>query len=80
MMLALVMTPSARGWRPGAKASVARAEDLLLVSDEHTHPLAPGRRDALRDASEQMARLAGTGETSVSRLTLAAGLLQDLGH
>ncbi|WP_019994710.1 NAD-glutamate dehydrogenase [Aureimonas ureilytica] len=36
--------------------------------------------DALRDASEQMARLAGTGETSVSRLTLAAGLLQDLGH
>ena len=28
----------------------ARAEDLLLVSDEHNHPLAPGRRDALRDA------------------------------
>ena len=28
----------------------ARAEDLLLVSDEHNQPLAPGRRDALRDA------------------------------
>lgn len=28
----------------------ARAEDLLLVSDEHNHPLAAERRDALRDA------------------------------
>ncbi len=28
----------------------ARAEDLLLVSDEHNHPLAAARRDALRDA------------------------------
>jgi [protein-PII] uridylyltransferase len=27
-----------------------RAEDLLLVSDDHNHPLAPERRDALRDA------------------------------
>ena len=27
-----------------------RAEDLLLVSDAHNHPLAPGRRDALRAA------------------------------
>ena len=28
----------------------ARAEDLLLVSDEHNQALAPDRRDALRDA------------------------------
>ena len=27
-----------------------RAEDLLLVSDAHNHPLAPDRRDALRAA------------------------------
>ncbi|KQQ89571.1 NAD-glutamate dehydrogenase [Aureimonas sp. Leaf324] len=35
--------------------------------------------DTLRAAAEQLQRLAGTGETSVSRLTLAAGLLQDVG-
>ena len=28
----------------------ARAEDLLLVSDEHNHPLSPERCDALRVA------------------------------
>ncbi|MFC0194688.1 NAD-glutamate dehydrogenase domain-containing protein [Aureimonas pseudogalii] len=36
--------------------------------------------EALASTAEQMRRLAGTGETSVSRLTLAAGLLQDLAH
>ncbi|WP_062209526.1 NAD-glutamate dehydrogenase [Aureimonas sp. AU12] len=36
--------------------------------------------ETLRASAEQMRRLAGTGETSVARLTLAAGLLQDLGQ
>ncbi|RIY02804.1 NAD-glutamate dehydrogenase [Aureimonas flava] len=40
---------------------------------------AASQGEALRAASEQLQRLAGTGETSVARLTLAAGLLQDVG-
>ncbi|WP_061937800.1 NAD-glutamate dehydrogenase [Aureimonas sp. AU22] len=55
---------------------------LALQEGEGDDPVADwtaAQGETLRSAAEQLQRLAGTGETSVSRLTLAAGLLQDVG-
>ena len=55
---------------------------LALNEGEGDDPVAgwvQAQGETLRVAAEQLQRLAGTGETSVSRLTLAAGLLQDVG-
>ncbi|WP_279483100.1 NAD-glutamate dehydrogenase [Aureimonas sp. SK2] len=55
---------------------------LALSEGDGEDPVAAwtaAQGEAVRTAAEQLQRLAGTGETSVSRLTLAAGLLQDVG-
>ncbi|WP_102959315.1 NAD-glutamate dehydrogenase [Mangrovicella endophytica] len=70
--------------RAGSQISAARRRITAAVLRQHgsaTEPVsawADERRSAVDRITGQMASLAGSGETSVARLTMAAGLLSDL--
>ncbi|WP_182087242.1 NAD-glutamate dehydrogenase [Aureimonas sp. ME7] len=69
-----------------AGSQIARERRRLTIlalrdgtGDDPVAEWAGAQGDMLQSAAERLQRLAGTGDTSVARLTLAAGLLQDIG-